>query len=350
MWNDENDWRIAVERAADEMRRGRPVVIIAGGEALLALALEHVQPPVEAGGSLREGVAVLAAATASQLKLEAQSACVGIAARIVEVPGGWALPHMPSDTGLPAAQVVAPTPAMEAAQALSRLSGLAPAVLVSALQAGEERGLLTVEAEAVMRYRALRPALERVTPQAVRLPIAESEAATLTAYRDRLTQATHLAIRLGEWAGDPLVRLHSSCLTGDVLGSLRCECGDQLHAAMAAISKEGGVLLYLNQEGRGIGLANKLRAYGLQDQGLDTVDANLMLGFAPDERDFSVAAQMLGALGIRSLRLLTNNPAKVAALEEAGIRVSGRVALKVGEGAHNRHYLDTKAKRLNHLF
>jgi GTP cyclohydrolase II len=148
----------------------------------------------------------------------------------------------------------------------------------------------------------------------------------------------------------PLVRLHSECLTGDVLGSLRCDCGEQLSAALELIATAGsGVLLYLPQEGRGIGLANKIRAYALQDTGLDTVDANLALGLPVDRREYASAAAILRDLGLRQVRLLTNNPAKRAALEKHGIRVVERVPLTVPPNADNRQYLRTKADRMGHL-
>jgi GTP cyclohydrolase II len=147
----------------------------------------------------------------------------------------------------------------------------------------------------------------------------------------------------------PLVRVHSECLTGDVLGSLKCDCGPQLHAALEAIRGDGwGILIYLRQEGRGIGLINKLRAYALQDQGFDTVDANLRLGFAVDARDFAVAARMLALLGIDRVRLLTNNPAKVEGLGDAGIAVVARVSLAVAANPHNADYLATKRDRTRH--
>jgi len=147
-----------------------------------------------------------------------------------------------------------------------------------------------------------------------------------------------------------LSRLHSACFTGDLLGSLKCDCGPQLRGALAQMGAEGaGVLLYLNQEGRGIGLANKMRAYSLQDQGFDTVEANHRLGFEDDERDFRIGAEILKRMGFHSVRLLTNNPAKVARMEEAGIQVVERVPLKVGENRHNHHYLATKAAKSGHL-
>jgi GTP cyclohydrolase II len=155
---------------------------------------------------------------------------------------------------------------------------------------------------------------------------------------------------IGEPSGEPpLVRLHSECLTGDALGSLKCDCGPQLDDALAAIATSGwGILLYLRQDGRGIGLVNKLRAYSLQDQGFDTVDANLRLGFGDDERDFAVAARMLERLKQVEVRLLTNNPRKVEGLEAEGIRVAERVPHRSGSNPHNQAYLETKRRRSGH--
>jgi GTP cyclohydrolase II len=182
------------------------------------------------------------------------------------------------------------------------------------------------------------------------LPVAGAENAEIVAFRSPSDAAEHIALLIGAPDGKPpLVRLHSECLTGDVLGSLKCDCGPQLDAAIAEIGTAGwGILLYLRQEGRGIGLVNKLRAYALQDQGFDTVDANLRLGFAIDERDFGVAARMLHLLGQDVVRLLTNNPAKVAGLEAAGIAVAERVAHKIAANPHNAAYLDTKRDRTGH--
>ena len=160
------------------------------------------------------------------------------------------------------------------------------------------------------------------------------------------------ALSRGPLDGDaiPLVRLHSECLTGDVLGSLRCDCGQQLEAALELIGSAAcGVLLYLPQEGRGIGLANKIRAYALQDRGLDTVDANLALGLPVDRRDYAAAAHVLRSLGLHSVRLLTNNPLKQAALEQHGITVTERVPLAIPPNPINDHYLRTKADRMGHL-
>ena len=158
-----------------------------------------------------------------------------------------------------------------------------------------------------------------------------------------------VAMVMGDVAGSALVRVHSECMTGDVFGSLRCDCGPQLHFALRQIGEEGrGAVLYLRQEGRGIGLINKLKAYALQDEGLDTVEANLRLGFAADLRNFDIAACMLDQLGIKEVRLMTNNPRKVATLEKHGVKVVERVPVRSQPQAENEHYLATKALKLGH--
>ena len=184
------------------------------------------------------------------------------------------------------------------------------------------------------------------------LPLEVSEAGRLHIFRPDDGGEEHYAIEIGHPdRGKPvLARLHSACFTGDLLGSLKCDCGPQLRGAMAQMGAEGaGVLLYLNQEGRGIGLANKMRAYSLQDQGFDTVEANHRLGFDDDERDFRIGAEILKTLGFTQVRLLTNNPAKVAKLETCGVTVTERVPLKVGENRHNAAYLATKADKSGHI-
>lgn len=184
-----------------------------------------------------------------------------------------------------------------------------------------------------------------------KLPLESLPPTQIVAFRAAGDGLEHVALVIGAPGGKPpLVRLHSECLTGDVFGSLKCDCGPQLKEALRIIGESGGgVILYLRQEGRGIGLANKLRAYALQDRGLDTVDANRRLGFADDERDYRTAAAMLRALGIQNVRLLTNNPNKVAGLEAAGIRVAERVAHHMPANPHNADYLATKRKRSGHL-
>jgi len=184
-----------------------------------------------------------------------------------------------------------------------------------------------------------------------RIPTVDGEF-TLSLYENSNDDKDHLALLYGDVEGeeDVLVRVHSECFTGDVLGSLRCDCGEQLNASMRRIASEGaGVLLYLRQEGRGIGLLSKLKAYDLQDEGYDTVEANLMLGHGADERDYSIGAHILQDLGISSIRLLTNNPEKIESLEENGISVSERVPLEPHLNRHNTDYLQTKVDRMRHL-
>ncbi len=176
----------------------------------------------------------------------------------------------------------------------------------------------------------------------------------LRAYDNEIDDLTHLALIMGNPEGkeDVLVRVHSGCLTGDALHSLRCDCGDQLKASLERVAKEGeGVVVYMHQEGRGIGLLNKMKAYHLQDEeGLDTVEANQRLGLAPDLRDYGIGAQILKELGLRRIRLLTNNLTKVVGLGGFGLEISERVAIEVEPNGHNERYLKTKAEKLNHVF
>ena len=184
-----------------------------------------------------------------------------------------------------------------------------------------------------------------------RIPTQEGEF-RLCLYENNQDNKEHLALILGDVAGksDVLVRMHSECFTGDVLGSRRCDCGEQLHSAMHAIAQAGqGVIIYLRQEGRGIGLRDKLRAYNLQDEGFDTVDANLLLGHQADERDYTVAARIMEDLGVQSVQLLTNNPTKIEHLKNLGIRISERIQMNPTIYADNASYLQTKVQRMNHL-
>jgi 3,4-dihydroxy 2-butanone 4-phosphate synthase/GTP cyclohydrolase II len=213
----------------------------------------------------------------------------------------------------------------------------------------EQHGLKMVTVADLIEYRRRTEKLvEREV--AVRLPTDYADF-TAVAFRETLTGKHHVALVLGdvEGAEDVLVRVHSECLTGDVFHSLRCDCGDQLDAALHAIAAAGqGVLLYLAQEGRGIGLLNKLKAYELQEQGLDTVEANLALGFAADAREWGIGNQILADLGLTTIRLLTNNPKKVSGLEAWGLKVTEQVPIEMAPNDENRHYLATKRDKLGH--
>ena len=231
-----------------------------------------------------------------------------------------------------------------AALDLARAAGLLPALWLLDPDVAET----CVPIDDIVRER-MQPAVEIMAR--ARLPLDGMPPTQIVAFRASDDGQEHVALVIGAFGGKPpLVRLHSECLTGDVFGSQKCDCGPQLKEALHIIGNAGGgVLLYLRQEGRGIGLANKIRAYSLQDRGLDTVDANQRLGFADDARDYGHAAAMLRALGIDEIRLLTNNPSKVAGLEAAGIRVAQRVPHHMPTNPHNADYLATKRKKSGHL-
>ncbi|MCL2009559.1 MAG: bifunctional 3,4-dihydroxy-2-butanone-4-phosphate synthase/GTP cyclohydrolase II [Synergistaceae bacterium] len=254
----------------------------------------------------------------------------------------------------------------EAAVDLARLAGLPPAGVICEIMkedgsmarlpdlvtfaARHEFRLITVKD--LIAWRGIREKLVEMIVD-VNLPTDFGHFRAY-AYRSKLDDdgRTHIALVKGDLAsaGDVLVRVHSECLTGDVFGSMRCDCGSQLHAAMSMIESEGaGVLLYMRQEGRGIGIADKLRAYKLQEEGMDTVDANLALGYAPDLRDYGTGAQILSDLGLKKIRLLTNNPQKIIGLEGHGIEITGRVPLVIEPNEFNKGYMDTKESRMGHL-
>jgi len=238
----------------------------------------------------------------------------------------------------------------EAAMALALQAGILPAFLVAPEPAGEAVAIELTDVAALRDNRRLEIATR------AQLPIAASQTSEIVAFRSPDDLREHVALIVGAQSAEraPLVRLHSECLTGDMFGSLKCDCGPQLDEALAAMAEEAvrggwGVLLYLRQEGRGIGLINKLRAYRLQDQGFDTLEANQRLGLPAEARDFPVAARMLDLLGIRSIRLMTNNPAKVAAFEQAGVTIAERVPHSLPANPHNARYLATKRDRAGHL-
>lgn len=237
--------------------------------------------------------------------------------------------------------------------ALARLAGLMPATLaIGADVAAEARssGVMEVSAETLGNWQAIQSASLREVTRA-KVPLAGALDAKLVLFREDLGGGDHLAVIIGDPPlKDPvLTRVHSACLTGDILQSLKCDCGEQLRGAVASIeSAGGGLLLYLAQEGRGIGLASKLRAYQLQDQGFDTLEANERLGFQTDERDFALASRIMQHLGYARVRLMTNNPDKVAQMTAAGIDVTERLPLRIDDNTFNATYLDTKRDRAGH--
>ncbi len=237
---------------------------------------------------------------------------------------------------------------------LAKSARLLPAALCvdveDARGAAQEHGLTVIGAAAALAAADL--GAELVDVVKARVPIEAAENTRLHVFRPEDGGEEHYAVEIGRPARDApvLARLHSACFTGDVIGSLKCDCGPQLRAALAQMGAEGaGVLLYLNQEGRGIGLANKMRAYSLQDQGFDTVEANHRLGFEDDERDFRVGSAILTEMGFAEIRLMTNNPAKIEMMERQGLKVTERVPLIVGENPLNARYLQVKAEKSRHM-
>ncbi|MGD1925554.1 MAG: GTP cyclohydrolase II, partial [Paracoccaceae bacterium] len=239
---------------------------------------------------------------------------------------------------------------------LCKQARLLPAAVVAAVPLDRARALASDAGLSILDemlvHRAADAAIKMNRVSGAKVPTRFAEAGRVHVFRPEDGGEEHYAVEVGSPQRDApvLSRLHSACFTGDVVGSLKCDCGPQLATAMQQIADEGaGVLLYMNQEGRGIGLANKMRAYALQDQGYDTVEANHRLGFEDDERDFRLGAEILKALGFSSVRLMTNNPGKIAMMQASGVEVAERVPLKVGETAQNKAYLATKAAKSGHL-
>ena len=353
-----------VHRAAADLRRGTPV-LLTGEAPLLVLAAETAGP---------RGLAELAMLAADPpVLLLAPMRAAAVLHRAVEPGSPVVALHIGSELlapgplrgladptieeVLPAQPEPAPVPELaQAALILAKLGRLLPAVLAAPVRPdvaadAERLGLLSVSAADLLAYPAAAAAgLRQIA--AARVPLENAEDSQVIAFRTEGSAIEHLAIVVGhpETVDAPLVRIHSECFTGDLLGSLRCDCGTQLRGAIARMAEEGaGVLLYLAQEGRNIGLVNKLRAYTLQDRGLDTLDANRALGWGADERNFLIAATMLEALGVHRIRLLTNNPDKLAALAACGVDVIGREAHAYAPNGVNDHYLATKAERFGHL-
>ena len=356
-----------VERALSELRRGSAVVLLGEKEAVLVRAAETI----DAGPApffTRPGVGEKGLAVTGRRAAILGLSDAAVRAVTLSGPDDWTQARIEPLIN-PEAQGAVPPPGIKASPAvagsvtdaairLMKMARLLPAALIAPLTGDDAtawakiNGRWVVSTHAIDAYDRLHAEDLRAISEA-RVPLAEAENTRIISFRSRDGGAEHLAIVIGvlDLTKPVLTRLHSECFTGDLLGSLRCDCGDQLRGAIQAIGQEGaGVLLYLAQEGRGIGLVNKLRAYRLQDFGFDTLDANEQLGFDDDERVYLPAVQMLKQLGIGRVRLLTNNPAKVGALARHGIEVTERVAHVFPSNDHNRGYLLTKAKRSGHLF
>jgi len=353
-----------IARARADLRMGVPVVLRGGdGGAALVLAAETLDAQRLADVRALGGTPVLAitARRAATLKARAYD---GDLARVVLPPDArlsWvlAVADPADDLKAPMKGPLISDRGGEAglhrlALTLVKSARLLPAAVLLDLPDGA--GFAARHGLTVLEAAAAAPHLAEVSPlhpvASARLPLSVSEAGRLHVFRPGDGGEEHYAVEIGQPRRDSpvLARLHSACFTGDLLGSLKCDCGPQLRGALAQMGAEGaGVLLYLNQEGRGIGLANKMRAYSLQDQGFDTVEANHRLGFEDDERDFRIGADVLRRMGFTSVRLMTNNPAKLAMMAQNGIAVAERVPLKLGETDHNRAYLATKAAKSGHM-
>lgn len=357
-----SDPLIQVDRAISELRRGASVLVCGGETKLLMLAVEGVtedkltQMHQDSGQRPR---LVMTGTRAKVLGLKGSGAATCVVGTSESLDKS-AIDFLtdPLSARVPAPDLFAFTAQVagrieQSCVTLSKLSRLLPAAIIVEIGASaNDIDAVQVQVSDIETYMNTAADSLSIVSQA-RVPLENAENARVVAFRPRDGGIEHLAIVVGDPDLDQpvLVRLHSECFTGDLVGSLRCDCGNQLRGAITAMDQAGsGVLLYLAQEGRGIGLVNKLRAYQLQDAGFDTVDANLQLGFDSDERNYLPAAQMLRLLGISKVRLLTNNPIKVDALARHGIEVVERVPHIFPSNEHNQGYLKTKATKSGHMF
>jgi GTP cyclohydrolase II len=350
--------QIGVNRGVAEFHARRPVLISGAGETLLTLPVEGLDAP-----RLAEFVALCAPVVPRLVITARRALALGLDATTPVALNFTAGLDVDTILALVTETIIdrpvdvkAAGPAASAAIDLVKLSQGLPAVLIADVVAGRaiDHHIITVEAEAVARFGDETIRSLAIASKAS-VPLNSGTRADFVVFRDAMG-GSPVAIIVGkpDFSEPVLVRLHSACLTGDVFGSRRCDCGDQLNLALKRLEEiGGGVVLYLPQEGRGLGLANKMRTYQMQDDGLDTVDANTTLGFDDDERDYGIAARMLQMLKCNRVVLLTNNPAKIDGLAKSGIEITGRMALEAPINADNRRYLTAKAARaghrLNHL-
>jgi GTP cyclohydrolase II len=351
---------LSIDRAVGELRRGRAIRIVDGDDSAYVAAVETVQPAtlrrLEAAlGRLtllvtpeRALAAALVSDASRAIALEFESRPTLDEIRML---AGVGSAHPIDATELCVHDWTGSAAVAAAAFRLAKAGRLVPALIGARGRGRVDCSVITLAVDDVERLSGLSgQSLKRTSHS--RVPLADAVDSEIALFRDEHGLGEHVAVVIGQ--PDPKdivpVRLHSACLTGDLLGSLRCDCGEQLRGAVRRIAElGGGVLLYLDQEGRGIGLANKLRAYAIQDTGLDTVDADRHLGFYDDERNYDVAAALLHELGIERIRLLTNNPNKISALRAHGIEVVGRLPLVGSTNSHNERYLRAKRERAGHL-
>jgi GTP cyclohydrolase II len=362
--------QLSVDRAISELRRGGIVAVRAGRDLdRLAVVAAAEMATRDLLGQIRalagsEPRLVLTRNRAARLGSGGGAPAVSVALpHALDVDAALDLADPTRGATFPAGLTALPegddTPAFAGVQ-LVKLARLLPSALIAAVAGvapgaighwAQSRALLTVESGEIRTYAEV-SAHQLVRAASAGVPLADAEACELIAFRPADGGTEHVAIRIGDPATDApvLIRIHSACLTGDLLGSLRCDCGDQLRGAIREIAAAGGgVLLYLAQEGRDIGLINKLRAYSLQDLGADTVEANTALGFDDDERVYFPAAEILRQLGIARVRLMTNNPSKIDQLSACGVEVAERVPHVFASNKHNERYLQTKAQKSGHL-
>ncbi|RVV96671.1 GTP cyclohydrolase II [Mesobaculum littorinae] len=351
-----------IARARSDLRMGLPVILSRGGVEALVAGAETLKPArltaLAQGGAAELAITHRRAETLkvrvydddiARLPVPEDITPRGLRA-IIDPAGDLATPLKGPFRALRGGEAGLHRAAIQ----LVKSARLLPAAVLRPVAAGEalarDSALTRIVIGDQVPFLSQAPALDPVI--SARLPMAAAEAGRLHIFRPDDGGEEHYAVEIGQpdRSLPTLTRLHSACFTGDVLGSLKCDCGPQLRGALAQMAATGsGVLLYLNQEGRGIGLANKMRAYSLQDQGFDTVEANHRLGFEDDERDFRIGAAILRKMGFAQVRLLTNNPAKVAMLEKSGVAVTERVPLKIGRNPLNESYLATKAAKSGHL-
>jgi GTP cyclohydrolase II len=351
---------LGVDRAIMELRRGRAIAIVGERRTLVVAALEATSEARLDQLVRASDRAVLLLTTERAQSAGLNGATIGPVAipirqadklDVLKSYGGMA--GVPDETDARSNAIAwgGSKPLAAAGFKLAKAGRLMPALVGFETERFDDASVEQVRLGAILERSDLtRRGLLRISES--RLPLADAENTSIILFRDEHSNSEHVAVVIGNPASRSAVpvRLHSACLTGDVLGSLRCDCGEQLHTAVLRIAELGsGVLLYLDHEGRGIGLANKLRAYSIQDTGLDTLDADRHLGFSADERTYDVAAAMLKDIGVTRVEVMTNNPQKIDALREHGIDVVGRLPLVASTNAHNENYLRAKRERAGHL-